>query len=81
MLGSSERPPRCWETARQSCAGPRLVLYSAAGRATKGEDEDGESGSDLQTGKASLVQWGGSEKGSCKFKGPEDDVKSPKTGF
>lgn len=59
----------CWSKA---CA-----VFSSR----KGEDEDGESGSDPQTGKASLVQRGGSEKGTCKFKGPEDDVKSPKTGF
>lgn len=57
------------------------MLLSAAGRGTKGEDEDGESQSDQQTGKVTLVQWDGSEKGSCKFKGPEDDVKSAKTGF
>lgn len=66
---------------RQSSAGPRLVLYSAGGRATKGKDEDGESQSDQQTGKVTPVQQDGSEKGLCKFKGPEDDVKSPKTGF
>lgn len=66
---------------RQSCAGPRLVLHSAADRGTKGEDEDGESQSDQQTGKVTLAQRDGSEKGSCKFKGAEDDVKSAKTGF
>lgn len=66
---------------RQSCAGPRLVLHSAADRGTKEEDEDGESQSDQQMGKVTLAQRDGSEKGSCKFKGAEDDVKSAKTGF
>lgn len=62
----------CWSKA---CA----AFSSSQG--TKGEDEDGESQSDQQTGKVTLVQWDGSEKSSCKFKGPEDDVKSAKTGF
>lgn len=62
-------------------AGPRLALHSAAGGEAKGEDEDGKSRSDQQTGKVSVVQRDGSEEGSCKFKGPEEDVKSAETGF
>lgn len=66
---------------RQRCAGLRLELRSAAGGEAKGEDEDGKSRSDQQTGKVTVVQRDGSQKGSCKFKGPEEDVKSAETGF
>lgn len=66
---------------RQRCAGPRLALHLIAGGEAKGEGEGGKSRSDQQTGKAAVIQWDGSEEGSCKFKGPEEDVKSAETGF
>lgn len=66
---------------RRRCAGLRLALHSAAGREAKGEDEDGKSRSDQRTGMVAVIQRYGSEKGSCKFKGPEEGVKSAATSF
>lgn len=66
---------------RQRCAGLRLALHSAAGREAKGEDEDGKTRSDQRTGMVAVTQRYGSEEGSCKFKGPEEGVKSAETSF
>lgn len=66
---------------RQRYAGLRLALHLVAGERAKEEDEEGKSQSDQHRENITVTQWDGSEEGSWKFKGPEQDVKSAETGF